>query len=91
MMFIYLHGISLHPATVGSYVVQKCGDLVQLPARGEGIIVLLELWVNFDHKYCFLAYSLELALIFFMLVQFPSVCLVFVIDRRTENYRGGHG
>ena len=36
----------------------------------------LELWVNFDHKYCFLAYSLELALIFLMLVQFPSVCLL---------------
>ena len=36
----------------------------------------LELWVNFDHKYCFWAYSLELALIFLMLVQFPSVCLL---------------
>ena len=34
---------------------------------------VLELWVNFDHKYCFWAKCLELILIFLMLVQSLSV------------------
>ena len=36
-------------------------------------LYLLELWVNFDHIYCFWAKSLEQILILLMLVQFPSV------------------
>ena len=36
-------------------------------------IEVLELWVNFDQKDCFLANNLELLLIFLMLVQCLSV------------------
>ena len=45
---------------------------------------ILELWVNFDHKYCFWQTILERVLMSLMLVQFLSVCLSVTSNRQTD-------